>query len=66
MYPGSFCYHRPKTIEEALALYAESDDASYLAGGHTLIPAMKNRLTAPADLIDLRAIPDPHGSVGTD
>lgn len=61
MYPYPFRYFRPATTEEALALYSEHEDASYLSGGHTLIPAMKNRLAAPSAVIDLRAIPDLHG-----
>jgi carbon-monoxide dehydrogenase medium subunit len=54
-------YHRPKTIVEAVALYEGFDDASYLSGGHTLIPALKNRLAAPQHLIDVRAIPELSG-----
>jgi carbon-monoxide dehydrogenase medium subunit len=54
-------YHRPKTIAEAVALYEGSEDASYLSGGHTLIPALKNRLAAPQHLIDVRAIPELSG-----
>jgi len=52
-----FEFHSPTSLEEAAALYAKSDDASYLAGGHTLLPTMKQRLAAPVDLIDLSAIP---------
>ncbi|NNU80788.1 xanthine dehydrogenase family protein subunit M [Halovulum dunhuangense] len=54
-------YHRPATLAEAAALFERLEDPSYLSGGHTLIPAMKNRLAAPTDLIDLRRIPDLHG-----
>jgi carbon-monoxide dehydrogenase medium subunit len=54
-------YHRPKTIVEAVALYEGFEDASYLSGGHTLIPALKNRLAAPQHLIDVRAIPELSG-----
>ena len=56
-----FNYHRPGNLEEAQRLFHGSDDASYLAGGHTLLPTMKNRLAAPSDLIDLRNIPDLKG-----
>ena len=56
MYPSPFKYHRPATIEEALALYSAYEEASFLAGGHTLIPALKNRLAAPQALIDLRGV----------
>lgn len=61
MYPSPFTYHRPTSIDEALTLFAQYDDAAFLAGGHTLIPAMKNRLAAPNGLIDLRGIRDLHG-----
>ncbi|RVH34191.1 FAD binding domain-containing protein [Sinorhizobium meliloti] len=54
-------YHKPKTIAEAIELYEGSQEPSYLAGGHTLIPTLKNRLAAPQDLIDLRAIPELSG-----
>jgi carbon-monoxide dehydrogenase medium subunit len=50
-------YHRPSTVEEATALFAKGADAKYLAGGHTLIPVMKQRLAAPSDVIDLARIP---------
>lgn len=56
-----FGYHRPGGLDEAQRLFRESDDASYLAGGHTLLPTMKNRLAAPSDLIDLRSLPDLKG-----
>lgn len=61
MYPSAFTYHRPATLVDALALFADNEDASWLSGGHTLLPAMKNRLAAPAHLIDLRAIPELQG-----
>ncbi len=51
-----FNYHRPTTVADARRLYEEADDGLYLAGGHTLIPAMKQRLSAPSDLIDLSGI----------
>ncbi len=54
-------YHKPKTIAEAVALYESSDEPSYVSGGHTLIPALKNRLAAPQHLIDLRGIPELSG-----
>ena len=57
MYPAPFRFSRAKTIEEAETLFGESQDARYLSGGMTLIPTMKLRLVAPADVIDLNAIP---------
>lgn len=49
-------YHRASSIEEAASLFAKGKEAKYLAGGHTLIPVMKQRLAAPTDLIDLARI----------
>ena len=49
-------YHRPATVDEAAALFAKGADSKYLAGGHTLIPVMKQRLAAPSDVIDLARI----------
>ena len=49
-------YHRPSTIDEAAALFSKGKEAKYLAGGHTLIPVMKQRLAAPSDVIDLGKI----------
>jgi carbon-monoxide dehydrogenase medium subunit len=49
-------YHRPSTVDEAAALFAKGTEAKYLAGGHTLIPVMKQRLASPSDVIDLAGI----------
>jgi carbon-monoxide dehydrogenase medium subunit len=54
-------YHRPKSLNEAASLFSSSGDAAYVSGGHTLLPAMKARLAAPANLIDLRHIPELKG-----
>jgi carbon-monoxide dehydrogenase medium subunit len=51
-------YHRPSSVEDAAALFAKGSEAKYLAGGHTLIPVMKQRLAAPSDVIDLGRIKD--------
>jgi carbon-monoxide dehydrogenase medium subunit len=57
MYPASFEYHRPTTVDEAVRLLgAHKDDAKLLAGGHSLIPLMKLRLTTPKHVIDLRRV----------
>jgi aerobic carbon-monoxide dehydrogenase medium subunit len=57
MIPGSFAYHRPASVKEAVGLLAElGDDARPLAGGHSLIPMMKLRLASPAHLIDLAGV----------
>jgi carbon-monoxide dehydrogenase medium subunit len=55
--PGSFAYHRPKSVRDAVALLADlGEEARALAGGHSLIPMMKLRLASPAHLVDLAAI----------
>jgi carbon-monoxide dehydrogenase medium subunit len=57
MYPASFEYRRPSSIEEALTLLSRhGDDAKLLAGGHSLIPAMKLRLAQPKVVIDIGRI----------
>jgi len=61
MFPTSFDYHRPKTVDEALKLLHDVKGARILAGGHSLIPAMKLRLSSPAALIDITRIPDLNG-----
>ncbi|MEP9379171.1 xanthine dehydrogenase family protein subunit M [Aquabacter sp. CN5-332] len=62
MIPGPFAYHRPKSVQEAVALLADlGEDARPLAGGHSLIPVMKLRLGAPSDLVDLGGIADLKG-----
>jgi aerobic carbon-monoxide dehydrogenase medium subunit len=59
MYPTT--YRRPKTLAEAKRMFAEAENASFLSGGHTLLPALKLRLASPSNLIDLGAIPDLRG-----
>ena len=46
-------YHRPSSVDEAVALFGKGSESKYLAGGHTLIPVMKQRLASPSDVIDL-------------
>jgi aerobic carbon-monoxide dehydrogenase medium subunit len=50
-------YHRASSVDEAASLFAKGSEAKYLAGGHTLLPVMKQRLAAPSDVIDLARIP---------
>ncbi len=52
-----FKYHRADTVCDALQALRESVDGKLLAGGMTLLPAMKQRLARPSDLIDIAAIP---------
>jgi carbon-monoxide dehydrogenase medium subunit len=49
-------YHRASSIDEAVALFAKGKESKYLAGGHTLLPVMKQRLASPSDVIDLARI----------
>jgi carbon-monoxide dehydrogenase medium subunit len=59
MYPASFEYLRPTTIDEAIQLLVRhGDDAKLLAGGHSLIPAMKLRLAVPRVLVDIGRVAD--------
>jgi carbon-monoxide dehydrogenase medium subunit len=59
MYP--FTYHRPRDLADALARLAADPDAKLLAGGMTLIPSMKHRLSAPSQLIDIARLPELRG-----
>src|SRR4051812_40747414 len=57
MYPASFDYIAPTTLDEALALLAErGDDVKVLAGGQSLIPLMKLRFAQPNTLVDINRI----------
>lgn len=57
MYPRAFAYHRAKSYPEAISLLSElGEDAKFLAGGQSLIPLMKLRLSTPAHLVDLNFI----------
>lgn len=54
MFPAAFDYLRPETVDEAIALLnRHGDDAKLLAGGHSLLPAMRLRLAEPKVLIDI-------------
>src|ERR1700730_18644642 len=59
MYPTR--YRCPADVGDALKLFGESEDAAYLAGGHTLLPALKLRLARPSDLVDLSALTELRG-----
>ena len=58
MKPASFEYHKPKTVDEAVALLAKyaPDDGRILAGGQSLVPTMAFRLARPSHLIDINGI----------
>jgi carbon-monoxide dehydrogenase medium subunit len=58
MYPASFEYVAPTTLEEALdTLGRYEDDAKVLAGGQSLIPLMKLRFAAPRAVVDINRLP---------
>jgi carbon-monoxide dehydrogenase medium subunit len=48
-----FAYYRAGSVDEAVQLLGQNPDAKLLAGGHSLLPAMKLRLAAPSALIDI-------------
>jgi aerobic carbon-monoxide dehydrogenase medium subunit len=63
----AFDYHKPSSVPEAAALFASGSEIRPIAGGMSLLPTMKQRLSAPSALIDLSAIPALRGiSVGAD
>jgi carbon-monoxide dehydrogenase medium subunit len=57
MYPASFEYFAPTTLDEALGLLQEhGEDAKVLAGGQSLIPLMKLRFAAPRVIVDINGL----------
>ena len=55
--PAAFDYHPATTVDEAISLLQQyGDDAKVLAGGHSLIPSLKLRLSQPEHLIDIGKI----------
>ncbi len=59
MIPTYFDYARPETLDEAIGLLVRhGDEAKLLAGGHSLLPAMKLRLAQPKTVIDLGRLSD--------
>jgi len=61
MFAAPFDYHRPTTIDEAIKLLRDVKGARVLAGGHSLLPAMKLRLASPAALVDIGRIAELSG-----
>lgn len=62
MIPAPFQYYSPKTVNEAIGLLQQhGDDAKLLAGGHSLLPALKLRLAQPAVLIDISRVTELQG-----
>jgi carbon-monoxide dehydrogenase medium subunit len=57
----AFEYYRPQTVADAAKLLTANKDAKLLAGGHTLIPTMKQRLANPKTIVDLGRIGELRG-----
>lgn len=53
MKPAAFDYHAPRSVDEAVALLAELDDAKVIAGGQSLVPLLNLRLVGIGHLVDL-------------
>ncbi|MEO1369704.1 MAG: FAD binding domain-containing protein, partial [Acidobacteriota bacterium] len=53
MYPPTFDYIRAESVDHAIALLGEHEDAKLMAGGHSLLPMMKLRLALPPTVIDI-------------
>jgi len=53
MYAANFDYYLPKTVAEAVELLRKNKNARVLAGGHSLLPSMKLRVSTPAALVDI-------------
>jgi len=65
MIPASFEYHRAKNLADALKLLNSVKGSRLLAGGHSLLPAMKLRLSSPAALIDIGRVKELRGIKAT-
>ena len=62
MIPGEFEYRRATSLDDALALLRDSNgEAKLIAGGHSLIPLMKLRLSEPSLLVDIGRVPELRG-----
>jgi aerobic carbon-monoxide dehydrogenase medium subunit len=58
MKPAPFRYHRPTTVDDALAVLADvGPDAKVLAGGQSLLPLLSMRLASPGHLVDVNQVP---------
>ena len=61
MFPEQFAYHKATSVDDAVRLLGEVEDGKIIAGGHSLLPAMKLRLAAPLALIDIGQLPELKG-----
>src|SRR5439155_19651760 len=66
MYAAAFEYFRAQSIKEAQQLLQQHPGAKVLAGGHSLIPLLKMRLTSPSALVDIGRIPELKGIAAKD
>ena len=58
MIPAAFSYERAGSVDEAIELLGRDEDAKVLAGGHSLLPAMKLRISRPTVLVDIGRLDD--------
>ena len=58
MIPAAFDYEVAESVEHALALLGDDPDAKVLAGGHSLVPALKLRISRPSKLVDIGRLSD--------
>lgn len=61
MIPSGFEYHAASSVEDAIKLLNEHEDAKVLAGGHSLLPMMKLRFAEPAHLVDINGLAELKG-----
>ena len=61
MIPIAFDYHRASSLDDALKAVAAAGNGKFVAGGHSLVPLMKLRLSEPGTLIDIARIPELSG-----
>lgn len=57
----AFEYHRPTSLRQAASMLQKTEDSMLVAGGHTLLPTMKQRLAQPSALIDLKGLSELRG-----
>ena len=58
MIPASFDYEVAESVDHALQLLAADEDAKLIAGGHSLVPALKLRIARPSKLVDIGRLAD--------
>lgn len=63
MWASQFEYVRPSSLDEAISILNQNEDAKLIAGGHSLLPALKLRLANPALLVDIGRLSELKGIV---